>query len=174
MPVMAKYFLSLIMPGAGQILINGSYRGLVLCIVFFSAAAISVVRLMVAGEELLYDPLFLIAAAVAIGAWALAQWGMLMRLRLGSLQKCTAPARDRYFERGVKLYFQSRWSEAEREFRQALKLDFEDADALFYLAATLQEQGKTRRARRAWKRCLAGDDTEKWKWNVEQMRQRIG
>jgi len=156
------FLLSLILPGTGQIACGRPVRGILLCVAFTAAAAVAATRAAFLPGSVVLDVPFLLALGLMAAAWLLAQWGMLLRLRQHSLRPCLHPARDRHFERGVIFYLRADLVAAEHEFRRALLLDPEDADAWFYLAAVLEELGEVRRAQRARAHCRAVDVQGKW------------
>jgi tetratricopeptide (TPR) repeat protein len=158
---MRLFLLSLLLPGAGQILSGHVYRGMALCAIYVFFASMAFTRSILPGSDILLA----IGMLGAGGSWLAAQMGMLSRLKISPLQNCVLPMRDDYFQRGVTLYFQAEMERSEHEFRRALRLDPTDTDAWFYLAASLYRQGKIHRAARAFGRCAELDVNGKWEWH---------
>ena len=156
------FVLSLLMPGAEQILHGRPLRGVLLYFAFVLTLAVALLRAAYLGTEVWADGPFLIGLAMAVVLWLAAQ-GLLMRR--GYLQRHRArfaAERNRHFELGVRCYLSNDLGAAAAAFREALRLDPEDADAWFYLEDVLAEAGRTADAQRARKRCAAVDFAGKW------------
>jgi len=158
------FFLSLIFPGAGEILCLRPIRGLLISLLYILSVCAAIMQGILADGALTQNTPFRVAAGCAAACWIGAQAGMLSRMRRAAFDRCIEPARDRHFERGVRLFLTGESVPAEREFRRALRLDPEDADACFYLAAVLEEQGKTRAAAHQHACCPLMDHDGKWQW----------
>ena len=158
------FVLSLILPGAGEILCLRPSRGLLICVLYILSLSGAIMQGIVANGPLTRNAPFRVAAGCAAACWIGAQAIMLSRMRRAAFGRCIEPARDRHFERGVRLFLGGEGVQAERQFRRALHLDPDDADARFYLAAVFEEQGKTRAAADQRARCRLIDHNGKWQW----------
>ncbi len=158
------FLLSLILPGSGEIICLRPRRGLFICLLYILSLSGAIVQGILADGSLALNTPFQVAAGCAAACWIGAQAIMMGRMRRAAFGKCIKPARDRHFERGVRLFLGDESVQAEREFRRALRLDPDDADARFYLAAVLEAQGKTHAAADQRTRCRLVDHDRKWQW----------
>lgn len=157
---------SIAVPGAGQVIIGHSLRGLSIFAVF---------GLAMDGVVLgFYGPVFGASAdglVMGAGLFAILLWCYSLydvwRRTFGRMREGRQTEKAKHFRAGLVHYLSKELDEAAREFRFVLRLDDEDLDALFYLAMALHQAGRERRARRLFKRCLALDDLEKWRDEID-------
>jgi len=157
---------SMILPGAGQVVIGRSLRGLSIFAVFGLAMDGVVLGLYGPVFGASADRLVMGAGLSAILLWCYSLYDV-WRRTFGRMREGLQTEKAKHFRSGMVHYLSRELDEAAPDFRFVLRLDDEDLDALFYLAMTLHHAGRYRRARRLFRRCLALDDSEKWRDEID-------
>jgi len=157
---------SLFLPGAGQLLLGRSLRGL-------STAA---VWGLVADGVILgfYGPFVgpwadsLVAGSGILGilVWSYSLYDVWHR-GFGRFREGVRIEIYKHFRTGLVNFLGRDYAAAAHEFRFVLKLDDEDVDGLFYLGLAAKEMGNIPRSRRLLRKCRALDSTGKWKNEID-------
>ncbi|MBI4834035.1 MAG: tetratricopeptide repeat protein [Planctomycetes bacterium] len=157
-----------IFPGLGQILTGRYMRGFIL---FFSFLLFMDFALVII--PCLWSDYYVrdISRALVISSVLIWCYNIMDILRIvwwlerASLTEKKAP----FFQKTIAYYLQNNFPEARKELKNILRLDRDDADALFYLGAIAHREGKYPAAIRFFHYCLQLDQTEKWRWEISQL-----
>ncbi len=160
--------LSIVFPGAGQIIEGKPVAGFLMAVGFAVGIGGAVFRwITLDAVEPLEDTVLLIALVLAVLAWLGAQLETIRRL----FRRCGAPARekrDAHYREGMIALLRNDLEEAEAGFKAALRLDPWDADSMLQLGTVYRSGGRPRRARRMLKKCRANDLEGKWEWEIAE------
>ena len=162
---------SLFLPGAGQLLLGRSLRGL----------SIAAVWGLVADGVILgfYGPFVgpwtdsLVAGSGILGilVWSYSLYDVWHR-GFGRFRESVRIEIYKHFRTGLVHFLGRDYAAAAHEFRFVLNLDDEDVDALFYLGLSAKEMGNAPRSRRLLKKCQALDTSGKWKTEIDSCLER--
>lgn len=73
------------------------------------------------------------------------------------------------FEEAIRFYLQNDFAQARIKLDGILRLDQDDPDAFFYLGMIAKKEKKDDKAQKYWMRSLILDETEKWRWEINNM-----
>jgi tetratricopeptide (TPR) repeat protein len=161
--------LSAIAPGAGHLVRRQYLRAAALLLTFVVLLdGVAIGLLLVAPREPELGHRLALHCGIGAGfVWLVALGHMIYRSYVFDENRQRQRV-ELLFRQGQQDYLRGDHQAALEAFKQAIKLDREDADLRLYLASTYQALGQRRRARRALRKCLNVDDAGKWTWEVEQ------
>ncbi len=156
--------ISVVLPGCGHIAAGRHAKGL-LIFFFFGFAVDGIVygrAQFFLRPEQGSSAVYVVSLIAAIGLWAYAV-GDTVRLALRSRRvEAKADVADDHIRQALVAYLGEDFDAAEATCKAALRINREDADALFYLGVAQAHAGRTRQARRTLRRCLRADVDSKW------------
>jgi len=153
--------IALVIPGAGQIILGSTLRGL--CIFAVIGLLFDGIVVGLFGPETGISSNFLILglAGFAFLVWAYSLYDV-WRRAFGRYRESLRIVKYKHYRTGLIHYLGGDFDGAIRDFKSVLKLDDEDVDALYYLAVAHLENGNTRAGMRLLKRCKSLDKQKKW------------
>jgi len=155
------FLVALIIPGSGHIILGSTMRGL--CIFAVVGLLLDGIIVGLFGPEtgISSDFLILGSGGCAFLVWAYSLYDV-WRRAFGRYRESLRVVKYKHFRTGLIHYLGGDLERAAREFKNAMKLDDEDVDALYYLAVTFLDNGNTRAGMRLLKRCKVLDMQKKW------------
>lgn len=155
------------LPGLTQIYLGRYLRGMLF---FFAFVILFDLGLVIIPCLLLAYPTNPVSRGFYIGAgmlWCYHLWDVIRILwwrERRSLQDRKRPL----FHNALAWYLQDKLSEATTVFREIIKLDRDDPDALFYLGMICQASGKKYQAKYLFQKSLNVDPSEKWRRVIQE------
>lgn len=166
------WFIALsVWPGLPQIWLGEEGIGLGLGLLFALIANLTIALRLIWTEAA--DPAwghFLASALVAT-------WCLGLAYTVWWLWRCH-PERfkrtiDEQYRESIDLYLQGHWNESRRRLEGVLAMDESDADAWLQMGCLLIRIDRPDEARQALHRCRGVDERGKWRWEVQQLLERI-
>jgi len=84
------------------------------------------------------------------------------------------PEIDRLFRDATDSYLRGKYQEARRQLERIVEMDDNDADALMQLGTLFVRTEQPALARRTFRQCLELEGGAKWRWEIQQMLDRLG
>jgi len=161
--------LSIILPGLGQVLTGRHRRGVVLFfayLVFLDLAFIILPCLW--GEMLLARILSkgLFISALIIWCYNIID---ILRIIWWRERRSLREKKKALFGEVINLYLQNNLMQARTKANEILRIDRDDPDAFFYLGLMAKKETKDNLAQKYWTQSLVLDETEKWRWEIDNL-----
>jgi hypothetical protein len=162
-----------LLPGLAHVLVlDRPGKGVLLFVLFVLGADAAVAGRYLVEAEWAPD-LYVYGCLVAGLSW-LAAWLDVARLVVFRDYEGRAALKRERSREAVRLYAGGQIQKAGAALRRCLALDPRDADVLFWYGAVQVRLGRTRRARRAFRRCRKHDLEGRWAFQIEDQERRLG
>ena len=154
--------LTLILPGAGHLVVRRYLRGAVLAVLFAVSADIClyVAYLVPFGGQ---TPLFSVAISVASGVWVFSIVDIAIRLK-SRRAKDFRTKNDEFLRAAQVAWLRDDLPEAERLLGAILRRDERDIEAWVHLGKILKSVGRQAEARACFRSALNLDGSEAWRY----------
>jgi hypothetical protein len=160
----ATRIAAVIIPGGSAFLRKSHLRGALFLLLWLVPAEAYVLVTMTKPAGL--------PASLPSAAWMTAAglWVLNATLALIHIMRSARARRDKMgeklFSEALQAHLCGKDAEAEKLLRRLLAIDASDPDALFLRAQTAARLGKTRRAKRLFRKCRDFDEKGKWTWEI--------
>lgn len=109
-----------------------------------------------------------LALCVWAGAFAYTLWWSWAKHPIGHRAEI-----DRLFREATEAYLRGHWQDARGRFERIVEMDEGDADALMQLGTLFVRSEQPALARRSFRRCLESEGGAKWRWEIQQVVNRL-
>ncbi|MCK4909362.1 MAG: hypothetical protein KAS70_05640 [Planctomycetes bacterium] len=155
------------LPGLGQIIMGRYFRGTVFFLSFVILVDLAFIIFPTLWGPAEARQLSNLLILIALFIWAYNIFDIIRIVYWRERASLQERKKD-LFREGLTLYLRNDLHEARKIFSRILKLDRDDPDAIFYLGVIARYLDQPRRAARLFQRCLSLDETEKWRWEINE------
>jgi cytochrome c-type biogenesis protein CcmH/NrfG len=155
---------TVLMPGAGHLLLRRYLKGVVLATLFAASADMFLTSAFLWHARLV-SALPLVSLGIMTLVWAYALVDIIQGLK-ALRQKDLQQRKDDLLKRAQVAWLRDEYAGAERLLRQILRMDERDVEAWVHLGKVLKTCGRDEEARKCFRSALNLEGSQPWHWTL--------